>query len=368
MTRVRIVLLLSAILAGCKEEPKPPPPPPPPPPPAAPLVGTRLASGYASFDLKKRNDGTLLYVWAERGQRAGRIMFQTLDQMGKAQSEATKAVNTGHDSIMHIDIVNPDNKLFRFTKSGPNSLGQIVEARKIDGKRLYKQSVVAQLSTDGFNIRGDHASLHSQKRSVQLHRLSTKHCRGRKCAALNIQVNGNSSTSPLEVPKPCARVIGGITEAGGSFYYGICENPQKPKTTIYAISPENQYAETTTLPLGCEAMRFASVSGNAFVRARCKGQDKLFLLEQNGAKPQKVPERIHCDKKLPKMLAGEAPIDAPLGGLEVFLPTSMAPEEARAIWTGKALLVTYPASLKYETTEIITRRYECQSGVLVRSD
>ncbi len=56
-------------------------------------------------------------------------------------------------------------------------------------------------------------------------------------------------------------------------------------------------------------------------------------------------------------------VDAVRSGLGSLLPPIVAPACARAVYTGRAVLVGAPIG-----DEVTVRRYECEEGMFVRTD
>jgi hypothetical protein len=168
----------------------------------------------------------------------------------------------------------------------------------------------------------------------------------------------------LAVPMPCDRGIAGFAAVAGRWYYGVCaRGAEGPAATLFTIEHSPEYAQAETLLTGCQPVGVAIANGEALYVARCDGARTAVRI---GTRREKVAPvglqglRVECWNGKPNLLGGgsrplRVVLDIPSDGIGPLLPETLAPDGARAVWTGKALLVATPTR-----SQVALRRYECR--------
>jgi hypothetical protein len=180
---------------------------------------------------------------------------------------------------------------------------------------------------------------------------------------------------PLVIPEVCPTPVPGYVWADGTWYYALCAMTEgTPETTTYAIRFEPRYAQADRMLAGCAPIGLSRVGeGAAIALGRCAdGRLEGVRMAEVGAERtviRDVTRSIECAHGRPRAVIGGGmePLVVELteatAGLAALLPEEIAPEGARTIWTGQALLVATPIG-----REVSLRRYQCQDEALIRTD
>ena len=168
----------------------------------------------------------------------------------------------------------------------------------------------------------------------------------------------------LAVPTPCERGIAGFAALAGRWYYGVCAlSEDGPTATVFTIEHSPEYAQAETLLAGCQPVGVAVANGEALYVARCDGARTAVRIgtRRDKVAPVGLQElRVECWNAKAHLLGGgtrplRVVLDAPVDGIGPLLPETLAPDGARAVWTGTALLVAAPTR-----SQVALRRYECR--------
>jgi hypothetical protein len=386
---------LAACLAGCKGDPPPPPPPAPPPPPPPAILAPRQVTTDAAFDLIATAQGAAL-VWAPPAVHGGGIRLVRLNAIGGA---------FGEEAVVHRE------KTSRSGESLGPSLAIEVSAAAGGGR-----VVVAWLQRDPMELRikathglssalefapvadwgKTEAVVDARQRSVVaaaaapdgtmsvLYRSLNSKCKNDAgaeidCASMHVRRVGTpdferENRPLLEVPAPCDQPIVGHLWSEGTWYYGICSKDAKgPVTTLYAIQFEPEYALAENILPGRVPFGIAPGGGGAMAVGWSGDSRDSVRFADSGRKRTEVSRMdmsAVCVDGRPALVAkvGDGstftlPLTEPSSRIEALLPADIIDQRARAVWTGKAILVAYPSS-----GEVALRRYECVAGNLERTD
>ena len=152
---------------------------------------------------------------------------------------------------------------------------------------------------------------------------------------------------PLSVPLACDVGLGGYAVAGERWYYAVCsQQTGTPTTTIFSVQPEPMYASAVDTLAGCTPLGMGRLGGDVIFAGRCGGERRGVRLRGVGEEPQPLSLDVGLQCKADSLLlvAGTSSgwshrVAAPADRLELVLPADIAPDGARALWTGHALLV-----------------------------
>ena len=170
----------------------------------------------------------------------------------------------------------------------------------------------------------------------------------------------------LAVPQPCARGVPSLATRGDRLYYAVCATRgEQPATVAYSINMQTEYARADEVLAGCDPLGMIALDDGALLVADCNGVRRgveLTLAAQPAVERELSAREVVCDEaSAPVLRAGglELPLRGPRDRLESVLPDALAPPGARAVWTGRALLVAHPSP---DGLELV--RLTCQDGDL----
>ncbi|HEY4106351.1 MAG TPA: hypothetical protein VGM44_20770 [Polyangiaceae bacterium] len=173
---------------------------------------------------------------------------------------------------------------------------------------------------------------------------------------------------PLSVPLPCDQNSVSFAVAGSRWYYGVCSRATgKPVTTLFTIQTDPEYARADRILEGCLPLGALAQGSDLLVVGDCGGERRGARMHPGNAEASELRvDRIDavCDSGRPILHqlgpnGLELPLDVPRDRLEAFLPSNLAPANARAIWTGQRLLVASPSH-----GNITLKSYQCDSTML----
>ena len=165
---------------------------------------------------------------------------------------------------------------------------------------------------------------------------------------------------PLSVPVPCTDNATSLAVLPERYHYGVCtDTGGGPVTTMFTITPEPAYARADPVLAGCEPAGTFVWRSSAWLVGECQGQKRAARI---GAGDEEVEyldlrsPRLDCRGGVAAIRASgfELPLDAPRSRLEALLPSAVAPRGARAVFTGRALLVASSVG-----TSLRVARYTC---------
>lgn len=150
---------------------------------------------------------------------------------------------------------------------------------------------------------------------------------------------------PMSVPVPCADNSVQLAVAARRFHYGVCtQNGERPLTTMFTIERDPDYARADPLLEGCTPAGTFVWQSAAWLVAECENGRRAVRL---GARDEAAEYldlhalRLECRHGAATVRAPslDLPLDEPRSGLAALLPPTLAPLGARAVWTGRALVV-----------------------------
>jgi hypothetical protein len=152
----------------------------------------------------------------------------------------------------------------------------------------------------------------------------------------------------LSVPAPCGRGVAGFATVGNRWYYGVCAlRDGRSSTTMFTIEHHPEYAQAETVLPGCVPLATAVLGGEALLVGQCGRERRAVRVGRREAVVEAVgltDVSVTCADGVPRIVAsGSSPLDDTLAGssgdIAALLPARLAPPDARALWTGQALLV-----------------------------
>jgi len=170
---------------------------------------------------------------------------------------------------------------------------------------------------------------------------------------------------PRALPDSCTFPIAGATYAQGVWYFGVCDRTGgQPASTVLGVDFALSYAQSQRILEGCEPMGLMAAADAALAVGRCGAARRLVRIREAGRVLEVVGDftpEVDCTGAHPVLHAGA--FTMALGGsvahLEALLPDAIAPRGARALWTGRALLVATPIG-----REVSMHRFQCEHGEL----
>jgi hypothetical protein len=150
---------------------------------------------------------------------------------------------------------------------------------------------------------------------------------------------------PMTVPVPCGSDSAQLAVVGDRLHYGVCTNTgDQPVTTMFTIEHHPEYARADPLLQGCTPVGTFVWKAAAWLVADCEGGRRAVRL---GARDEAAEfldlrsRRFECRAGAASLSAPSLDLllDEPRSGLAMLLPAELAPEGARAAWTGRALVV-----------------------------
>jgi hypothetical protein len=171
----------------------------------------------------------------------------------------------------------------------------------------------------------------------------------------------------LSVPQPCPEGAASLAGLDGRFFYAVCSwRDEAPATTAYTINVETYYARADEVLRGCAPLGMLAIDeGTVLLGADCgvlRRAARLTLEQKPAAEFPLADLAFSCAGARAVIRASgfELPLGSDArGGLEALLPDSLAPPGARAVWTGRALIVAQRMSGGLELA-----RHTCEEGAL----
>lgn len=389
------------VLAGCSffEDPPPPPPPaPPPPPPPAPIAAGRAIATRAAFDLVSGPAGTFV-AWGAPARDGGGVRVLELGPGGAARGTEAE-IGAGSAAAAGSAEQAPNQTLELAMGTGGDHLavawsvvtgGAIrVEAAYAATPPVFARAIDLGEMEAGVGGRGNVSVAALGDGAIYVaHRIQRGPCHDAETGATECtrfartrvpegeSVRGDGASV---IATPCAPLLPGTVGGGGTsepWFYGVCHG-ESPTTTMFVINPDptSQYAAAAEVLAGCTPVSLARADAGAVLRARCGDDEAFARVDPMGRVARELRHAVlttRCDAGRPVLEAreGDAAIVRRLteseSRVEAWLPASIAPEGARAVWTGEALLVAAPIGPE-GAREMSLHRFECVGADLQRTD
>jgi hypothetical protein len=174
-----------------------------------------------------------------------------------------------------------------------------------------------------------------------------------------------STRVTLSVPVPCEDAAAQLLLTSPRWYYSVCTTlREQPVVTLFTIQPKPEYAAATELFSSCVPRGLALAGDRPALVAACGAESRVAWLGAADRKPATEsfePIVPSCDDLPTLHVAGHSfTLTEPRGGLELFLPESIAPRGSLAVWAGRALLVAWA-----EGGTLRLRRHGCRGDSFV---
>lgn len=399
-----LVAAVVALLAGaCGEEPDAQAmvaPRPPPPPPPAPIVAPRPVATRAAFDLIAFPDGSAALGWAVPLHDGGGVRVVALDSLGAARGH--EVVVARHGLAASASAEQDPGQVEEVALAAAGLRAAIVWIAR-SGSILRAQATIASAGVDGFSpvrdlgaappgahdlgARGRVSAWSTAEGGAHVtHRLVEAPCvaSAGRCAPFASAILGAAPGERVgavrEVRAPCEPMLVGGLVRGSAAFHAICHRTEDgaPTTTLYVINDGDDgtapgaLAEPVDVLAGCQPLGVAPGNGGAVVVGRCAEGPRVVAVDPGAHVTRTVRAAVRsvaCARGRPVIHVGglpeplSVPLAEPASRVEALLPEAIAPEGARAAWTGDALLVAVP-----QGRDVGVRRYQCELERMVRSD
>lgn len=355
--------LLALMLVACDGEPSEIRSEPPARAPS--IAESRAVSDAAAIALVPTGEGALLAWGARHGVRA-----IPLGPLG--EPAGTEIVLADEErAITELDASASGRRVAIAWVADDGASAAVEATYSLDGGRSFAAPDPLGPTVRGSSGRLDMAA-HEDGSLVLYHRIPEGPCvasQGTCARFTRTGIGGDASrgmrgTEPLEVRHPCDPLVSGALWHDGTWYHAVCHADPEPSTLVYAIRPAISYAAPIDLPSGCMPLGVAPLDDGVAALTRCAERTTATHLDLMGrplARFDPVERSVVCAAGRPSITLGSERARLRLDGsredLEALLPETIAPEGARAVWTGEALIVAAPAR-----GEVALRRYRCLGG------
>lgn len=343
--------------------------------PAA-IAAGRVPAGATAFDLALFADGALL-VWGAPHASGGGIWLQILDARGAARGPARRVAQTdAGGEVLELAATGIGSKLgaawIESNASESRTRGLLLapsETTPPEPTRIATGSPIAEPSRSHLAVAAS-----AEGRMRVLYADAPTKCvepASGPCIGYGFREIGEGARALagqwLAVPQPCAHGAPSLTARADRLYYAVCStNEGQANTVAYSINVQTEYARADEVLHGCDplGMLVLDDGDGALLVADCNGVRRAVELTLAPRPPieRTLSEReVSCDGGLPNVRASE--FSLVLHGarerLESVLPDELAPPGARAVWTGRALLIAHPAPGGIELVSLA-----CKAGSL----
>lgn len=357
--------------------------------PPAPILAPRALSMPGAFDLVRQGEGALL-VWGAPASAGGTIAMQRVDAMGAMVGEAVALYAPSSERLADgrpMALATP-LEVSASREGGRLAIAALVRADELNEHRVLATSGdaerlafapfqrLAELAPSALARRGQVAALAGDEASQILFRAGEASCprgvEGGACIAVRraeLRPGAAARTSAVRALGPrCRSPIAGIVSHEGRLGAVLCASTEA-EGALSVVPLEGSGEESTMTGLGgCTDAGLVRLESRDLAVARCGNALRGAELFGQGA-PQDLglPDpTMECEGTMPVIVATGGTrirVDAVRSGLGSLLPPIVAPAGARAVYTGRAVLVGAPIG-----NEVTVRRYECESGMFVRTD
>lgn len=382
-----VALLLALAAPACKDGPKPTPADASSATRATehdrPPLAARDVDGEVAFDLVATQDGAVL-MWGSPGKADARLEAALLDAHGGALGEPISLRLPGDarsERIVEVSAAASGTRIGVAWVATEDQSAMAWGAVGDAATRAFTPAVgLGEVTLTGAAQRG-HLAVAASERSqlLVLRRGIDEPCfedPKRRCAAFAFrELIGNGTETrglPLSVPAPCAHAIAGFTVVDDRWHYALCSQAEgAAKSTLFSVQRTPFYADAKPIHAGCAPLGSTRVGEDAVTVAECPGGRRATLgggLERPLRNIDLSQATLACERGRPVLRApGDQPFVLELGsareGVAPLLPSSIAPGNARAAWTGAALLVA-----TWVQKKVVLHRWECRGPELLRAD
>lgn len=148
---------------------------------------------------------------------------------------------------------------------------------------------------------------------------------------------------PLSVPVPCSEYSTLLAIVDGRWHYGVCTLAgAAPVTTLFNIQFEPEYAAAEQLLERCRPLGLFEQGGDVWLSGDCSGRRSAV---RGTGKERSVHDLsglvFSCSSAGPRLVGGDFDLrlGAPRAGMHTLLGPPWVPAQARAVWSGGALVV-----------------------------
>lgn len=342
----------------------------------APLPAVASAArteGAASFDLTLAPDG----AWLVR-QRGGRgLEVVHLDALGAELGEPRVIVPLDErQRVLEVTAqASASTGVAAWVAETPQ--GTLASVVSFDGAGAEPPASLGNLDVSGTGRGRLAITTRADGRTLVMHRGATAPCRDdptQSCTGIGfseVSTAGIRSFGlPLNVPAACEDAIAGLAATGSRSHYAVCSRKSGSIVlTLFSIESAISYARADEVLPGCSPMGTTTLGNDVVLSADCGDARRAVILRSGNPPPQALTIDLpSCDGGRPSLTAtsSEGAYWRPLEGaeqrLEALLPASVAPPLARAVWTGRALLVA-----RVLARELTIERWQCVGGAFRRT-
>jgi hypothetical protein len=374
---VRPWLLCAALaVAACRDEAGKPvrseAPPAVAPRPALVPMGEVVSA--AALALVPAEGGALL-VWAPPAERGGGIAVRALDALGAPRAAARVLVPAEAPfAVTELAAAATRDRLgVVWSESSPQQARIRALLVPLDGHAPAEPQLLAGAPAVGGSGRGRLAiAAMGDDRMRLLYPAGATECADSEhdgCVGYAFHELGGVSARRepwLSVPQPCPEGAATLAGLDGRFFYAVCSwRGDAPSTMAYAINVDTYYARADEVLRGCAPLGMLAIDeGTVLLGADCgvlRRAARLTLELKPAAEFPLADLGLSCTGSRPVIRASgfELELTSARAGLEAVLPDELAPPGARAVWTGKALIVVQRMSGGIEL-----HRHVCEQGAL----
>jgi hypothetical protein len=303
-----------------------------------------------AFELAPSRDGATL-VFAPADSRSGALLAFDLDGSGAPRAKARALFGERElvGKVSDLTTVWVKHELAVAWVERAGSKARVRAAWASNRSRIFElgEAWVAPRTARGNLVlaaRGDAALVFARGNEAPCIEPGRRGCFGFSFHELSGD-RALATGLPLTVPVPCTDSSTVLAVVGGRWHYGVCtDSGKRPVTTMFTIERDPDYARADTLLEGCAPIATLVWDGAAWLVGECEGQRRAARLGLDAERAVYLDLRAlraECSAGTLRLRAAgfDLALDEPRGGLEALLPADMAARGARAVWTGRALLV-----------------------------
>ncbi len=318
----------------------------------------------AAFDLALAEHGAWL-AWAPAHDRRGRILLRALGTLGDPRGPQRTLVETA-DEVVELAIAEGGGRLavgwIESSATRTRTRALVLEpagaapkaeptllAAGTPGERTAARGHIALAGAPDGRLR-----MLFESGPSECIESGVGPCTGFGFRELGVVAKGRQEPW-LSVPQPCRAGAASLAALRGHFYYALCSwSGEAPATTAYSIHMDPSYARADEVLSGCTPLGMTRVDAHrVLLGGDCGPVRRAVRLTTDPAPAAELPLldlQVDCEHGAPvlRALGWSLPLQAPRDRMEAILPGSLAPIGARAVYTGRALLVarSTPAGLQ----------------------